>query len=169
MAQTSNYGFKIPQSGGVVFGNDLIGILTDIDAKLYEALNTDQVQVEGIVTAVNWGAMSADWVNVLLMDSGDELKFASAADLTKLRIVVPSGAAPSSGTCDLALALASAPTIPITGSVTVPVGGIDAVAVPLVTPTAIAVTEELILIANGTGTPVGTGGTIEIVVEGNVS
>lgn len=169
MGETSNYGFALPRSGGVVFGKDLTDILNDIDAKLYEALHTDQVQVEGIVSAINWAGMSADWANVLLMDSGDELKFASAADLTKFRIVVPAGSAPAGGTCDVALALASAPLVPITGVVTVPVGGIDAVGVPLVLPTNIAANEELLLIANGTGIPLGVAGVIEIVVEGNVA
>ena len=153
----------------MVFGKDLTAILTDIDAKLYEALNTDKVQAEGIVTSVDWGAMSADWANVLLMDSGDELKFAGAANLVSFRVLVPSVGAPSSGTCDIALALASAPTVPITGVITVPTGGIDGIGAPLVVPTAIAATEELVLIANGTASPVGTGGTVQIVVEGNAA
>jgi hypothetical protein len=167
MAETNNYGFKKRASGDMIFGKDINDILDDIDARLYAALGTDLVQESGVATAVNWGAMTADWNNLVLLDDEAEIKFASAGNLSKVRILVPSTAAPASGTLDIALARASAPTTPITPLVNVGSAGIDTIVSPA-SLTAIAADEELVVIANNSGTATGTGGTIEVSVELNI-
>lgn len=167
MAQTANYGFELPEGGHMVFGKDLTQILNDIDAKLYEALQTDKVQESGVATGVDWGAMSADWNNLVLLDDEAEIKFASAGNLSKVRFLVPSTAAPASGTMDLALAFASAPTVPITPLVNVPSTGVDAIVSPVAL-TAVAADDELVVIGNNSGTATGTAGVIEVSVELNI-
>lgn len=167
MGETANFGFKKLPDGYFVTARILNGILDEIDEKLYTAMQSDKMSEGGIATSVNWGAASADWDNLIPLDDASSIQFASAGDLSKLRVIVPSAGAPSSGTLTISIARASVPLTPLTPVVSVITGGVDAVVVPVAT-TAIAADEELVLILNNSATGVGTGGTIEITVELNV-
>lgn len=52
MAQTPNFGIKLPQPGDMVFGKTLIDALTELDQKLFEALYGDNLLFLGASLAI---------------------------------------------------------------------------------------------------------------------
>ena len=139
--QSKYFGFQKVPSGDMVFGKDLNRIIDDMDDKLNQALGA----VAEAGAADNAAIGSASWAQVVF-DDEKEIIFASPIKLTRARLIVIDGLTTiGANTANVALALASAPTVPITTPVDVTVAGVD---VELVFPAEVtlAVDEELILI-----------------------
>ena len=120
--QSKYLGFKKFQGGGMVFGKDLNEIIDDLDEKLHTALGA--ITEAGAADDAAIG--SATWTQVVL-DDEKEIIFASQVKLTRARLIAIDGTTTiGANTANVALALASAPTTPITDSIDVTVAGVDA-------------------------------------------
>lgn len=161
--KTDNFGFDKFPPGHMVFGKDLNKVLDDIDAKLGTSLGA--ITEAGAADDATIG--SAAWAQVVL-DNEQEIIFASKVKLTKARLIVIDGTTTiGANTANVALALASAPTTPITTPVDVTVAGVD---VELVFPAEVEVDvdEEIILIEkDDADTGFVATADYQIVVEGN--
>jgi hypothetical protein len=139
--QSKYFGFKKFRGGGMVFGKDLNEIIDDLDDKLHQALGA--VVEAGAADDAAIG--SASWAPVVF-DDEKVIFFPVAVKLIAARLtVVDGGTTIGANTANVALALASAPTVPITTPVDVTAAGIDS---ELVFPAEVilAVDDELIVI-----------------------
>lgn len=161
---TSFFGFKkVQPDGAMVYGKDLNDVLDSIDERLQAALGA--MSEMGAADDVAIG--SAAWAQVVF-DDEKELIFASKMRLTKARAIVLDGTTTiGANTGQIALALASDPSTPITTPVDVTAAGVD---VELVFPAVIELEadEELILIERDKAeTGFVATAKYQIVVEGN--
>lgn len=140
---TNHFGFLKRPSGDVIFAKDINNILDDIDEKLYMARFSGSMSVEGAAAAVAGG--SAAWAQVVL-DNEQEVLFASKVSLTKCRVIVSNAAALVLNEIQFALALASAPGVPITSVGESGAAGADVILTPLTGLVDIPANEEIILI-----------------------
>lgn len=164
MSVSKYFGFKKVESGHMVYGKDLNAVIDDLDDKLNQALGG--MSEAGAAAAAGVG--SATYTQIVL-DNEQEIIFATPINLTKARILVTNAAALGTDTADLALALASAPTVPITTVAVAIAAGSDTVVTPVAGLDAIPANEEIILIEKDT-LDVGFGPSaidVQIVVEGN--
>lgn len=161
--QSKYFGFKKFQSGGMVFGKDLNEIIDDIDDKLNQALGA----ITEAGAADNAAIGSAAWAQVVL-DDEKEIIFASKVKLTRARLIAIDGLTTiGANTANVALALASAPGVPITTPVDVTSAGVDT---ELVFPAEIEVdTDEEIIVIEKDDADSGFVATADyqVVVEGN--
>lgn len=141
MSVSKYFGFQKVADGHMVYGKDLNAVIDDLDDKLNQALGA--VAEAG---AADDGAIgSATWAQVVL-DDEKEIIFASQVKLLTARLIAIDGLTTiGANTANVALALASAPTVPITTPVDVTVAGVDTI---LVFPAEVIVDadEEIIVI-----------------------
>jgi len=115
--QTDNFGFKKFLGGGMIFGKDLNEVLDDIDDKLHQALGA--VVEAGAALAFDVSTLPVDlapplpgaWT-AIPFDDEVEIIFPIAIKLGASRVVIYNDSA--DGAVEVAFALASAPTVPIT-------------------------------------------------------
>jgi len=167
--QSKYFGFKKFRGGGMVFGKDLNEVIDDLDDKLHQALGA--VVEAGAKLGFDVSTLPVDgapplpgaWTAVLL-DDETELVFPTAIKLGASRIIVYNDDA--DGAVEVAFALASAPTAPITTVGEFSGSGLDVVLDG--GGTVVDADEEIVLIARNkisaalTGTP-----DIQVSVEGN--
>jgi hypothetical protein len=168
--QSKYFGFKKFRGGGMVFGKDLNEIIDDLDDKLHQALGA--VVEAGAKLGFDVSTLPLDgapplpgaWTQVAF-DDEVEIIFPTAIKLGASRIIVYNDDT-SGGAVQVAFALASAPTTPITT-----MGEFDGSGLDVVLDgggTEVDADEEIILIARNkvsaaiTGTP-----DIQVSVEGN--
>jgi len=163
MSQSPNFGFNLYTEGDMLFGKDLNKVVMDLDEKLHTALGA----VTEAGAAENAAIGSATWAPVVF-DDEKEIIFASPVRLTKARLLAIDGLTTiGANTANVALALASAPTVPITDSIDVTVAGVDAEFVFPAT-VVVGVTDKVIVIEKDDA-DIGFVATAnyQVVVEGN--
>lgn len=157
MSETPYYGFPKVPDGHMIYGKDLNAVLDAIDEKLHTALTTDKVTVEGAVAALDLTTLAdygTSWTQVVL-DDEQEFAFANAVTLDTLRLVANNFTITGGTNAYFALALASAPTTPVSAVITMAADGSFTAAATA--GTAVALTEEVILIgAKDVGTTAGS-------------
>jgi hypothetical protein len=160
---TNNFGFKKFRDGGMVYGKDLNDILEDIDDKLGQSLGA----ITEAGAAENAAIGSAAWAQVVL-DDEKEIIFASQVVLTKARLIAVDGLTTiGANKANVVLALASAPTTPITEEIDVEVAGVDALFAFLAETTVDADDEIIVLEKDDADSGFVATADYQVVVEGN--